>query len=80
MKVLTATRKIASIQVVQVTEDSLKELIESEILNELGSAVDSKKSKNPQRVNMGDYLKVDDMYNISPISQAYFDEHYMIVE
>lgn len=81
MKTLKAVRKkTPTIQVVQVTEDNLKELIESQILNEHGNAVDASKNKNPSKVNIGDYLRVDNMDDIYPINQEYFEQNFEIVE
>jgi hypothetical protein len=81
MKTLNAVRKHSPvITVVRVSEDNLKELIELKYLNQHGNAIDSSRNKNPSKVNIGDYIRIDNPDDMYPINPEYFDNTFNVVE
>jgi len=80
MRISKAVRKQnPEITVIEVTEDNLKKLIENNILNEHGNAVNSNRSQNPAKVNIGDYLVIDDMQNVNLINKEYFNQNFRLL-
>lgn len=80
---LRATRKEAEeIEVVEITEDNLEELIEMEYLERVDQQVmiHQKVNQNPSIVHVGDYLRIDKLDDIYPISAEAFDKKFRIID